>query len=310
MTRYARSPWESEWIISEAPELRIIPAALAARVERRHQVIADVTAAAKKVMGNAGRSGPSAHHLFSGLLICDNCGALHDGQPWSLRVQRIPVSRAFGMRRGATVTRQRMESRLLDAIRGDLYNPAAMALYRKAFITELKRLSAQARPDVAALKRRLSGLDASIANMVAAIANGTYSSALRAALEQAEAERSSIAGQLAKADLSALVIALPVDLDALFRNQIAHLEAELDRDVDAVREVLRDMLGTVRIARRDNALVAELSGIYQGAKYASFGSGGRIWTYDLRVMSPTSCLTAPPRNWAANYTDLSGGAQA
>ena len=26
------------------------------------------------------------------------------------------------------------------------------------------------------------------------------------------------------------------------------------------------------------------------------GSGGRIRTYDLRVMSPTSCLTAPPRN--------------
>ncbi len=28
-----------------------------------------------------------------------------------------------------------------------------------------------------------------------------------------------------------------------------------------------------------------------------FGSGGRIRTYDLRVMSPTSCQTAPPRNW-------------
>jgi hypothetical protein len=26
------------------------------------------------------------------------------------------------------------------------------------------------------------------------------------------------------------------------------------------------------------------------------GSGGRIRTYDLRVMSPTSCLTAPPRD--------------
>ena len=25
------------------------------------------------------------------------------------------------------------------------------------------------------------------------------------------------------------------------------------------------------------------------------GCGGRIWTYDLRVMSPTSCQTAPPR---------------
>ena len=31
-------------------------------------------------------------------------------------------------------------------------------------------------------------------------------------------------------------------------------------------------------------------------KYSfSPGCGGRIWTYDLRVMSPTSCQTAPPR---------------
>ena len=27
------------------------------------------------------------------------------------------------------------------------------------------------------------------------------------------------------------------------------------------------------------------------------GCGDRIWTYDLRVMSPTSCQTAPPRDW-------------
>ena len=31
------------------------------------------------------------------------------------------------------------------------------------------------------------------------------------------------------------------------------------------------------------------------------GSGGRIRTYDLRVMSPTSCQTAPPRNWNTDY---------
>src|SRR6056297_2661843 len=31
------------------------------------------------------------------------------------------------------------------------------------------------------------------------------------------------------------------------------------------------------------------------------GSGGRIRTCDLRVMSPTSCQTAPPRNRATKY---------
>ena len=33
-----------------------------------------------------------------------------------------------------------------------------------------------------------------------------------------------------------------------------------------------------------------------------FGSGGRIRTSDLRVMSPTSYLTAPPRDKRKNIT--------
>ena len=32
------------------------------------------------------------------------------------------------------------------------------------------------------------------------------------------------------------------------------------------------------------------------ARLRKVGSGDRIWTYDLRVMSPTSYQTAPPRN--------------
>ena len=45
------------------------------------------------------------------------------------------------------------------------------------------------------------------------------------------------------------------------------------------------------------ARLAEDSGDYprRGVRAVGFGSGGRIRTCDLRVMSPTSCLTAPPR---------------
>ena len=34
------------------------------------------------------------------------------------------------------------------------------------------------------------------------------------------------------------------------------------------------------------------------------GSGGRIRTYDLRVMSPTSYRTAPPRDKIFEYINL------
>ena len=276
--RVRRERPESEWLIAEAPELRIIPPDLAARVERRHQAIADGTDRARKVMGNAGRTGPAPKHLLSGLMECAACGApfvtvAQDRYGCSAYRYRGPAVCDFK----ATVQRQRIEARILDAIRGDIYSPRALALYRKEFAAEMRRLAAASRPDVDALRARLGDLDRRIGNLVEEIAGGAHSPALRLALERAEADRARAAQELAGADAGALVIPAPGDLAALFRGQIDALEAELARDVDAARECLRDLLGPIRIARRENALVAELSGAYQGVvQYASYGSGGRI----------------------------------
>jgi hypothetical protein len=151
-----------------------------------------------------------------------------------------------------------------------------LAIYRKAFAAELRRLSAETRPDVDAIRRRIAELSGVIANMVSAIATGTHSPALLAALERAEADKARAEADLSAAVLSAKVVTLPANLDALFRDQIAHLETELTRDVDAAREILRDMLGTILIGRQANALVAVISVASQDAKYANSGSGGRI----------------------------------
>ena len=49
---------------------------------------------------------------------------------------------------------------------------------------------------------------------------------------------------------------------------------------------------------QSSALPTELSG-HKTLKVLS--CGGRIWTYDLRVMSPTSFQTAPPRDIKFSY---------
>ncbi len=53
----------------------------------------------------------------------------------------------------------------------------------------------------------------------------------------------------------------------------------------------------------------QVSSVFQALKKPSWdgleglvGSGGRIRTYDLRVMSPTSYRTAPPRTGEAHTT--------
>ena len=63
---------------------------------------------------------------------------------------------------------------------------------------------------------------------------------------------------------------------------------------------------TVATSKNENTKKAPKKGPFEYVFYlridtgskspiSKFGSGDRIWTYDLRVMSPTSYQTAPPR---------------
>ena len=68
---------------------------------------------------------------------------------------------------------------------------------------------------------------------------------------------------------------MPQDFAAAFKEQLDRLDAWLKEDVDAAREILRDLMGKIMIRKKENALVAEINGLYQGV-YSSDGSGGRI----------------------------------
>lgn len=277
-TRTRRERPQGEWIIRDVPALRIIPAELAARVERRHRDIEEATRVGREVMHNRGAIGPRPKYLLSGLLVCGNCGA-----PWvTVNQERYGCSAA--RYRGdavcdvkATVTRDRLERRILDTVRGRLFSAEALTVYRRELLSELKRLSEESRPDVGGLKRRVAELDARIVHLVESFATGLSSPALRAALEGAEDEKRVLVDEIAAAERVAPVVPLVADIEGLFRDQIEHLEQELSADTDAARSILLDLVGKVRIVRHDDTLVAELTGLYRGV-YANDGSGGRIQT--------------------------------
>lgn len=271
--RVRRERPKSEWVSEAVPALRIIPPELEERVQRRHQAIADGTDAAKKVMGNQGRTGGQKKHLLSGLLTCE-CGApfvvVSRGR-YGCSAARFRGHAVCAMNN--TVTLDRLETRLLSTIREQIYSPKAIEDYRQAILAELKAKAHE--PDTKDLKNQLAEVDRRIANLIEMVASGTHSPALRQALEQAESQRSRLESQLRHASSLAKVIPLPQDFAAAFQAQLERLDMWLKEDVDAAREILRDMLGKVFIRKRENALVAEITGLYQGV-YASTGSGGRI----------------------------------
>ncbi|MCO5761914.1 MAG: recombinase family protein [Chromatiaceae bacterium] len=271
--RVRRERPKSEWVIESVPALRIIPPELEERVQRRHQAIAEGTDTARKFMGNNGSTGPRKTRLFSGLLFCA-CGA-----PFvTLNTKRYGCSAAryrgpavCAMR--STVDRERLELRLLTTLREQIYSPKAIEEYRQAILAELKAKARE--PDTKDLKSQLAEVDRRIANLIEMVANGTHSPALRQALEQAESQRARLESHLRHASGLAKVIPLPQDFAAAFKQQLDQLDTWLKEDVDAAREILRDLMGKILIRRNENALVAEITGLYQGV-YSSDGSGGRI----------------------------------
>ena len=250
----------SEWIITEAPHLRLIDAALWARVKARqqevHQASAAIRAALKLRSSTSTGRGPK--YLFSSLLVCAQCqhtfiivDPRHYGcGGWKYRglsvcTNTIKVQRAV------------VESVLLEAIQRDLFTEEGFMVFQQ----EVTRLL-QGRATTAAVPGRLVQVEREIANLLAAIRQGILTPTTKHALEQAEAECAAL--RRLPDPVRRLV---PTNLRAHFAAMVAGLAQTTQ--IDRARAALRGMLGgPVRLhpcadgARR--FLTAEVTGDYAG----------------------------------------------
>ncbi|WP_462322363.1 recombinase family protein [Halochromatium sp.] len=277
--RTRRERPQTEWQVQEIPQLRIISPELEQRVARRHALIAESSQRARETMKNNGSTGPRPRYLLSGLMNCAHCGAPvvsvggHPGR-YGCSAARYRGDAICSQR--TTIVRHKLESRILAAVRRDLYSPEAISAYRTALIAEIKAAAQETAPDINGLERQVLEIEQRIDNMVSAIAAGSFSPTLQRALETAEAERASITRQLQRATAQQAIVPMPTDIEEALKRQLDALDATLAEDINSAREILRDLLGEVRIRQSDQGrMVAEVQGL--GAlHYASDGSGGRI----------------------------------
>jgi site-specific DNA recombinase len=146
----------------------------------------------------------------------------------------------------------------LGTLRGELMKPERVKQFQAALNRQLGDAHKRANSSAAERDRQLAELDTEIDRMVAAVAEGLLSPALRTRLEAAEAERAQLRAATQPQSAGILSI-LP---DALARNEkaIRELPATLGRDVDRARHVLKRLLGEIkfRAAPEGDALVAEI----------------------------------------------------
>jgi site-specific DNA recombinase len=256
---------ESEWIRSEAPELRIVPQELwdAAKVRQD-----ELTALYKKQIDGsrsavglmkAKNGGLNATHrprtLLSGLLFCGCCGGSYArrGQDRYACTNHVLGN---GCDNARTVDRKALESRVLTGLRERMMTPEIAAEAMRAYTQETNRLNRQRRSSVESIRRELAETNKAIAEIVRVIEQGGWHRALSDRLTELEAQQDSLTARLSNGlqDVSDI----HPNISEAYRRRIERLTEALSHPddaleaADAIREVIDRIVITPGQQRGEN----------------------------------------------------------
>ena len=271
---YRERPRE-EWIVSEQPELRIVPEPVLDAVRARQQ-------RNRAIHAGSSHATAARKYLFSGMLRCAECdgnfviaagGRYGCASHW----RRGPHVCSNGM----AVSRQIVEHRILESVKQSLRDPRSLARFKRSAAAIIEAHNAS--DNAAMIEQQLKSACRTRDNILDAIKKGILTESTKAALEGAEAEVEDLKRQLKHAEESKVSAILPRAVER-FELAVEELEHTLEGHVEPAREVLRSILGDrIPIHRRGEYLEAELPNSAQAivamslnSRFDSSGCGGRI----------------------------------
>lgn len=284
--RVTRPADADDIIYGEAPDLAIIADdvwdTVQDRLERTHEQYAGE--------GRALNGSHRARYLLNGLVKCGCCGGgftIVSKDRYGCYRRKTQGKQECGNSR--TISRQKLEARVLDRLRRGLMTPAFAA----QFAAEVERLLKAERQEdgghKAQLESRIAKAEAAIERLLDRLEGEEAGDALLSRLNAREAEVESLRAEIARlAEPSPLIIPTQADLEAIYRKQVARLEALLtgSDQMGAANALLREMLGEVRVQGDPDArdgmrveLRGEASALFQAADQTTKSApGGAFWS--------------------------------
>jgi site-specific DNA recombinase len=247
---------ESEWIRSEAPELRIVPqelwdAAKAQQDELTARYKNRVEASREGTKRSLARNGAlNATHrprtLLSGLLFCGCCGGSYArrGQDRYACTNHVLGN---GCDNARTIAREALEARVLTGLRERMMTPDMAAEAMRAYTQETNRLNRERRNTADATRRELAETAKAIAEIVRVIEQGGWHRALSDRLTELEARQDSLSARMADAPHD--VPDMHPGIAETYRRRIERLTAALDHPDDAAEaaEAIREIIDRIVI---------------------------------------------------------------
>ncbi len=197
---------ESEWIITEQPDLRIVPQALWERVQERRkaQAMGQMTSGTVRV-------GRGPKYILSGLLKCDECDSNFVVSDYYRYACGGHLNRGTSVcKNDLRVARKLVEERCLAALRDELLTPDAMDRIIQKTTRLLAERNRHRQPELERVQRQLEKVEREIENIMKAIRQGLLTVSTKLELEKAEAERAklreTVAMRTTKADKIATLL--------------------------------------------------------------------------------------------------------
>ncbi len=236
--RVRRERPETEWVVTERPDLAIITTELweAAKAAKD-----------RRSRATTGKRGRPARHLLTGLLRCCDCGGpivVVDGTYYGCSVAKDRGTCAGGVR----VNRRHAEAAMLAGVREALLSDQAMRAWQAAVSRQL--VAQQGQRDEA--KRRLSQARRERENVMAAIRAGIVLASTKSELERLER----LCEQL-EAEASETTRVMPDVRSRLKR--IADTLGSRSAASPAVREALRAVIGQAVLEKKNGVPVARIT---------------------------------------------------
>lgn len=236
--RVRRERPESEWVVSDKPELAIVSAEIWEAAK---------AAKARRSRSTTGRRGRPARHLLTGLLRCADCGGpivVVDATYYGCATAKDRATCPGSVR----VNRRHAEAAMLAGVREALLSDGAMRAWQTAISRQLVAQQGQ-REDA---KRRLAQARRERENVMAAIRAGVVLASTKSELERLE----QLCEQL-EAESNPTTRVMP-DVRARLK-RIADTLASRSTASPAVREALRAVIGQAVLEKQNGVPVARIT---------------------------------------------------
>ena len=259
--RVSRPNPDSELVIREVPELRIVPQELWDAAKARQAVMTRATRQDLASKPFWDRQRP--RYLFSGLMRCGACGGSYT------KISAHLFGCATARNKGTcanrlNIRRDELEAAVLNGLQRHLMDPALFKVFADELVREVNRLrmadlsrARQAQSELAKVERRLR-------RIVDAIADGAPARTLADELAALEAKRDLLERQVAGAKEPEPL--LHPNLAELYRKHVAALVQALDSEDTRpeAMDVIRSLIEAIVLVPDNGVLRIELRGELAG----------------------------------------------